>query len=460
MQQWGVFMKIVIAGAGKVGNALTAQLSEEGHDLTLIDTKGNVLENTMDKFDVITVTGNCASASVLQEASIEDADLLIAATNADEVNLLSCITAHAMNKDVHAIARIRNPEYVDQAYAMRDDFALSLVLNPEKQAAAEIANLVKYPGFLKRDTFAKARVNIVEIQASEGSKIIGQPLSKIPGLLHCQILICAVERGDQVYIPSGDFVLEEGDRIYVTATSSNLHKLLFSLGILKREIKRVLILGGGRISLYLGQEFERTGIDTTIVEIDEEKCEQLTEALPLTTIIHGDASSAQFLDAENMSLYDAVISATGMDELNLVISMSANVSGVPLCITKLGRGENMKMMENLSIGPMVCPKDLCTMHIVRYVRAMQEEGGAAITIHQIANGKAEVMEFVVDENTKHQNEAFKTLHMKKNTLIVCVGHGNQTTIANGYCSYNLGDTVIVVTSDRNAVRNLNDLFEE
>ncbi len=453
-------MNILIVGAGKVGYTCTAQLSKEGHDLTLVDTRSSVLETVQASYDVITVAGNGASLSVLQEAGIKDMDVLIAVSNADEVNLLSCITAKTVNPKIICIARIRDPEYVEQAYALRRTFGLALVLNPERQAANEIVQLINLPGSLARESFAKARIELVELPVLANSRICNKKLVDLESVLHTKVLVCAVDRNGQVVIPTGEFVLREGDHIFVTASLMNLQKMLYAIGLIHERVKHVLIAGGGRLSYYLAQLLNKGGITATIIERDEKRCEELSEMVSeMTTIVHGDASSHALLESEVLSDYDAFVSCTGLDELNIVLSMYASESRVPVTITKLGRGENIDILNNLPIGPIVCPKDLCTTHIVRYVRAMQNVSGSALSVHQIANGHAEVLEFEVDANTKHIGEAFKHMPIRKNILIVSVGRGPQTDIANGNSHYAVGDTVVVLTTRDSVIHTINDIFE-
>ena len=244
-------MNIIIAGNGKVGATLARQLSAEGHDLTMIDLNGKLLGSTVEQIDVMAVQGNCASMSVLLEAGVREADLLIAATDRDELNLLSCMTAHGINNKIHTIARIRNPEYTDQILEMRDTFNLSLSVNPEKQAAMEIERLLKYPGFLKRDTFAKGRAEIVELRVDARSKLCNVSLIEMNNIVKCRVLVCAVLRNGTAVAPNGNFVLREGDRIFVTAPTANLTVLLKNLGIITRRVRRVILCGGDRISYYL-----------------------------------------------------------------------------------------------------------------------------------------------------------------------------------------------------------------
>lgn len=250
-------MKIIVAGDGKLGSMLTRQLSAEGYDLTLIDANLKQLESSVERFDIMVVQGNCASMDVLDQAGVKEADLLIAATGADEINLLCCMTAHGLNPRLHTIARVRNPEYTDQIYRMRDMFALSMTVNPEKQAAVEIERLLKYPGFLKRDTFAKGRVEIVELRIDANNRLCNVALNDMNNIVKCKILVCAVLRNGTAIAPDGNFVLCEGDRIFVTAAAKELTILLKNLGIITHKVKRVILCGGSRVSFYLAKQLSK-----------------------------------------------------------------------------------------------------------------------------------------------------------------------------------------------------------
>lgn len=464
--QWSIVidrernMNIVIAGGGKVGSELTGKLSAEGHEITLIDINADVLENIMEKYDVIAIQGNTASMDVLDEAGIRKADLLIAATNADEINLLACFTARSLNKNIHTIGRIRNPEYRRQAIEMRDLFGLNLIINPEQQAANEIGRLLKYPGFLNIDTFAKGNTEIVSIKVTESSPLKHVVLNKLGQLVHCQVLVCAVLRDGKCIMPDGNFVLEVGDLIYVTASSNSLNRLLKSLGIITHKVKQVLIAGGGRISYYLAQELEKTGIEPSIIESSKERCTELAEKLPNSTIISGDASSQGFLDSEGVENFDALVTLTGLDELNIVMSLYGNARKVPQIITKLSHAEYNRILDDLPVGSVVSPKELTCSTIVRYVRAMQNKQGAALTIHSIAKGQAEAIEFVVDKNTKYVGKPLKDIPTKENVLIVSISHGMFSEIATGGSIFNIDDTVVIVTNSESKIHELNDIFGE
>ncbi len=452
-------MKIIIAGDGKVGSTLTRQLVAEGHDITLIDARAEVLEVSEERYDVMAVQGNCAAMDTLDKAGVKEADVLLVMTGADEVNLLCCAIAHAMNPGLHTIARIRNPEYKDQIYQMRNLFGLSMVINPERQAAIEMERLIKYPGFLKRDTFAKGKVEIVELRIQEDSKLRDVSLYGLGSVVKCKILVCAVLRSGKAIIPDGNFVLQAGDRIFVTASTRELTIFLKNMGIITHKAKRVILCGGGRLSYYLSQLLVRDGIMVEIIEQNYERCLSLANQLPDVTVVHGDASSEFLLEREGISECDALVTLTGVDEMNIVISLFGNSRKVPQIITKLGRLSNNSILDTLSVGSTISPKELCCNDIVRYVRAIRNQTGAAQAVNVIADGQAEAIEFIVDENTKHCEEPLKKVKLKKNIRIAGINKLNSFEIANGDSFYSKGNRVIIVTGRDEVIYQLNDIFE-
>ena len=451
-------MNIIIAGNGKVGKTLARRLSEEGYNLTLIDSDPQVLAEICEECDVLGVQGNCASMPVLQQAGVADADLLIAATNQDEVNLLCCTTAHGLNSKLHTIARIRNPEYSQQIYAMRDVFALSLSVNPENQAAREIENLLRLPGFLQRDTFAKGRTAIVELRVDKDSKLRNALLNNLNTIVKCKVLVCAVLRDGEAITPGGNFVLREGDRIFVTAPTVNLSTLLKNLNIVTRKVRKVLLCGGGRVSLYLAELLCKDGIAVSILEDDYDRCVQLATALPEATVIHADATDKSSLEEQGLAGCDALVSLTGVDELNMIISLYANTRGVPHVITKLGHTENRTISNSLYLGSVISPRELCCDTIVRYVRAMSNHSGTAESVHTIADGQVEAVEFRVDQHTQYQSVPLKEIRLREGVLLVSITHGSTTEIPGGNSIFLEGDTIVAVTSRRGSLRQINDIF--
>lgn len=451
-------VKIIIAGDGKVGLTLTQRLALEGHDLTLIDSNQQVLDSSIERYDVMGVQGNCASMRVLEQADIRKAELLIAATSEDEINLLCCMTAQGLNANLHTIARIRNPEYYEQIVTMRDVYKLSMMVNPEKQSAMEIERLIRYPGFLQRDTFAKSRVEIVELRLDETSRLCDVKLMDLDSIVKCKVLVCFVSRDGVVEIPDGNFVLRKGDRIYVTATFENLTIMLKSLGIITHKAGRVIICGGGRIGYYLAERLVKTGVVVQLIEQNEKRCMELAEKLPGVYVIHGDASSQYLLESEGINSCDALVTMTGIDEMNMVISLYAQKCGVQQVITKVGHKEISSIYDGLGLGSIICPKELVCSNILRYVRAMKNSTGAAVTIHGIAEGQAEALEFIVDAETANQGVPLRNIHTRHGALIVCITHGSRTEIPSGNSVFTKGDSVIVVVKGGMTLQTLNELF--
>lgn len=451
-------MKVIIAGAGKVGCMLTQKLLAEGYEVTLIDNNQQVMEVCSDRFDVMSVQGNCASMEVLEQANIRKADLLIAVAGKDEFNLLCCMTAHGMNPDIHTIARIRNPEYGDQIYKMRDTFALSMTVNPERQAALEIDRLLNYPGFLRRDTFARGRAEIVELKIKENSRLCNIALNDLNSIVKSKVLVCAVRRNGVVSAPDGNFVLKEGDRIYVTAATKELTSLLKNLGIITHKAKRVILCGGGKVSFYLAQMLSRAGIDVHLIEKDRDRCVELAKYLPDVSVIWGDASNQTFLESEGLEQCDALVTMTSYDEMNMIISLYAQNCNVEQVITKVDHTENSMIQDILNLGSVVCPKELCCNQIVRYVRAMENTTGAVLSVHSFAEGQMEALEFRVDEKTRNCGKPLKELQLRKNVLIACITRGKMPVIPDGESTFDVGDTLVVVTNGDVVLHTLNDMF--
>ena len=453
-------MNIVIAGAGKVGTAITQQLVALDHEITIIDMNKRVIENALERFDVSAYNGNCASMETLKAVNIQEADVLIVTTGADEVNLLCCMTAHELNKTLHTIARVRNPQYMDQIFQMRDVFGLSMLINPERQAAREIEGLLQFPGTLKRDTFAKGRVDIVELRVKPDGKLDGLMLAKLSALVHTTVLVCSVIRNGNAFIPKGDFCFEAGDRVFITAPTANLTEMLRRLEIGKKRMRRVMLCGGGRLSFYLAQRLLRSGIDVTVIEQDNERCRELVELLPGAEIMRGDASDPMLLDSEEIGKYDALVSLTGMDELNIIISMYAKNAGVGQVITKLAHITNLQVLQTLPLDSVISPKQLCAHNIVSYVNGVKGDKDAVIAEHDIADGHSKAREFRVDDMTRHKGVPIRALSLKRDVLIVCIQHGANVIIPNGNSYYENGDTVIVVSDDDTTITRLNDIFKD
>ena len=451
-------MKIIIAGDGKVGLALTRQLLHEGHEVTIVDSNPGVLQANMYQYDVMAVQGNAATMSALREAGVDKADLLIAATSADEINLLCCLTGRKMNGRLHTIARVRNPAYAEQLFVMREELGLSMTVNPELSAAREIFHLLQFPSFLQRDSFSKGRVEIVGLRVDEGSQLDGVPLHQLYKIAQVKVLVCAVLREGEVTIPDGSFQLRRGDRIFVTARAVNLAQLIKNLGIARQKVRQVMLVGGSHISYYLAQRLLDAKLAVKIIEKDPDRAAFLAENLPKASVVLGDGSSQSLLDSEGLSETDALVSLTGIDEENIVLSMYARSQGVPKVVTKVNRLEYSRMFEELDVGSIVSPKDLCSDLIARYVRSMQAGEGKILTLHLIAEGMAAAMEFRIDEGVAHRGVPLKDVPVRPGVLIACITHRGETIIPDGSSCFEAGDTVVVVTTQDKPIVQMNDLF--
>lgn len=451
-------MKIIIAGAGEVGAALTQNLVGSGYEITLIDGDKEALEAACEHYDILGVQGNCASVETLEAAGVKSADLIVAVTNADEVNLLCCVTARHLNGRVHAIARVRNPEYVNQTFSMQEVFGLAMTINPEQATAHEIGQLLRYPGFLGRDAFAKGRVEIVELQVSADSPMNGLMLKDLSSSLDCRLLVCSVIREGKAIMPGGSFTIREGDRVFVTAPSKILNKLLRKLGIITHRVKRVILCGGGRISFYLARALEQVGIETQIIEQNKERCEWLARELPDSAVICGDASNRWLLQSEGLMGCDALVSLTDRDELNVLISMYAKTKGVPLVITRQSERKRLPMLDELALGTIISPKDVCSDAIVQYVRSMRDSGGdTAVTVQSIADGFAQASEFIIRPGTPNQNVPLKDLALKDGVLVAAISRGKNIEIAGGLSTFTEGDSVIIISQQEEIVH-FGDIF--
>lgn len=451
-------MKIVIVGDGKVGQALTGRLAEEGHDLVVIDSSPEALRTSVEVHDVMGISGNGASYAVQKEAGVEDADLLIAATSGDELNLLCCMVANKIGAR-HTIARVRNPDYADQLVMMKEEFGLSMAINPELAAATEIARMLRFPSALKLDSFARGMVELVEIKVKEDSPLLGQALFSLSSHLGIRILICAIKRGDEVYIPTGSFVLQQGDKITLTANPAQLDSLFRKLGIYRHKIHRVMVVGGGRIAYYLAKQLLKLGMSVKIIEKDAARCEQLSEALPKAQVILGDGSDRELLEEEDIDNMDALVAVTGMDEENIIISMYAGTLKLPKVVTKINRMSFQEILDSAGIESVISPKGITVNQIVRYVRAMQNSQGSNVeTLHRIVGGRVEALEFSAGYCPGLTGIPLKDLRTRKNLLIACIIRGRQTIYPGGNDAIEEGDSVVVVTTEHQ-LKDLRDILE-
>jgi trk system potassium uptake protein TrkA len=439
-------MKIIIVGCGKVGLTLTEQLNNEGHEITVIDVNAAKLRTVTDNLDVMGVEGNGAIYNVQIEAGIKDADLLVATTSSDELNMLCCLIAKKAG-NCHTIARIRNPEYTNEINYIREELNLSLAINPEKAAAHEIARLIKFPSAIKVDTFAKGRVELLKFIIPQNSILDHMKIMEMNGKLRCSVLIGAVERGKEVFIPDGNFVLQAGDRISIVSTSSSAMDFFRKVGIETTNIKNAMFIGGGRITYYLAKMLEDTNIKVKIVERDLNRCNELSEKLSKAMILYGDGSDQQLLLEEGVAQTDAFAALTGFDEENIMLSLYAGSLGNAKLITKINRVSFEDVIQNMNLGSVIHPKLITADMISRYVRAMQNSVGSNVeSLVKIAGDKAEALEFRVGKNAPLIGIPLEKLSLIDNLLVACINRMGRIFTPNGKDTIEAGDTVIVVTT--------------
>lgn len=440
-------MKILIIGCGKVGRTLTEQLSREGHDIVVIDHKPNVVNDITDSFDVLGVIGNGTSYHILLEAGIETADLMIAVTNSDELNLLCCLIAKKAG-DCHTIARVRNPQYSQEINFIKEELGLSMIINPEQEIAMDMARLIRLPSAIKIDTFAKGKVELLKFQIPGDSILCDMKIMQIGSQLHCKVLVCAVERGDQVFIPSGHFILRANDKISFIAAQKSATDFFHKIGVTTSHIKNVMLVGGGNIAVYLANKLAGTDVKFKIIDQNRERCEVLSDLLPEALIINANASDNNILIEEDVENMDAFASLTNLDEENILLSLYAHKKTKAKVFTKITRLTYDDIIGEMPLGIIVNPKLTTTDRIVQHVRAMQNEKGSNVeTLYKIVGNKVEALEFRVRKNSDLLGIALEKLELKPNLLVCCINRYGKIIIPNGQDFIQVGDTVIIVTTN-------------
>ncbi|MBE5941221.1 MAG: Trk system potassium transporter TrkA [Lachnospiraceae bacterium] len=450
-------MKIIIVGCGKVGYTLAQQLDEEGHDITIVDTNGAKIEKAISTLDVQGVEGNGTTFNALDEAGIKMADLLIAVTAQDEVNLLCCLMAKKTG-NCNTIARVRNPEYVNEMDYLREGLGLSMVINPELTCARGIANLIEVPSALDFTTFGKGRANLIKLSLPEDFAMDNMTVIEFSKKVHGKTLICAIERDREVIIPDGNTVLKAKDKMYVVLPPSELHSLLSKIGIKAKPIKNVMVIGGSRIAYYLAKKLEESRIRVKIIERDFKHCEKMSELLPHTLIINGDATDRQVLLEEGIDEVDAFVSLTNMDEENLVLSLFANKVSKAKIVTKVDKVAFEEVIGELPVGTIACPKNITSKSIIQYVRGLQNSFGSNIeTLYRIIDDQVEVIEFKVNQDSKVVGVPLMDLNLKKNLLVGAIFRKGKIITPSGKDRIESGDRVLIITTLK-GLANLSDIL--
>lgn len=451
-------MKIIIVGCGKVGLTLAEQLNNEGHDITVIDKDGIKLRTVTDNIDVMGVEGNGAIYQVQIEAGIKNADLLVATTNSDELNMLCCLIAKKAG-NCHTIARVRNPEYSNEIRYIAEELNLSMSINPELAAATEISRLIRFPSAIKIDPFANGRAELMKFIIPEDSILNNMQVYEVVPRLHCTILICAVERGQEVIIPGGSFTLKSGDKISFVGSQSEVTEFFHQIGIAQNTIKTAMFVGGGKITYYLAKMLEHTRIKVKIIEQDLKRCNELSELLPKAMIIHGDGTDQQLLLEEGICQTEAFAALTGFDEENIMLSLYASSRSKAKLITKINRIAFEEVIQQLNLGSIIYPKLITADSIIRYVRAMQNSVGSNVeTLYKIAANKAEALEFRVGNEPSIIGTPLEKLSFKDNLLVACINRSGKIIIPRGKDTIEKGDTVIIVTT-HSGLNDLKDILK-
>ncbi len=441
-------MKIIIVGCGKIGKSLIGSLVSEGHDVAVIDKNPAVIEAVTNTYDVIGLCGIGTDCEALAEAGAARADIVICVTGSDELNMLACYIARTLGAK-NTVARIRDREYNDKSLGfMATQLQLSMSINPEMSAAQTIANILRFPTAVNIDTFDGNKFEIIEMILGEGSPLAGMNMIELRKNRPGKFLICAVMRENEIIIPDGRFVLNEGDRIALTAAPNEIGKLLRSFDLITRKTKNVMILGASRIAYYLSLSLLAAGNNVTVIDKNEERCDEFAESLPGVTVIHGDGANQDMLIEEGLGTTDAFVALTGFDENNILISYFATSQNVPKVIAKVNLPEYYPIAGKLGIDTIVTPTETVTDEMLRYVRALQNSVGSNVEkLYKIMDGGAEALEFNVRSDFKYAGKALKEIKFKPNILIAGILRNRKPIVPSGDDIILPGDKVIVIAAN-------------
>lgn len=452
-------MRIVIIGLGTIGRTVLESLAGEGgHTITIIDEDKDKIEQLIEKYDVLGVVGNGACVDIQREAKMRTADLAIVMTNSDELNVFACLVAKQAGVK-NTIARVRNPAYRKQIMDMKDELGISVIVNPERETATEIFNLINLPSIAQVDHFANGKVLLVEIVAEPECALIGESLISLGQKLSSKVLICAVQRGDQVIIPTGNFMIREGDRIHFTSDANSLRDFLAEIRLVKSRLRNIMIVGGNQIGYYLADELSKKKYRIKLIENDKAVAEELADKLPRVTVIHGNGARHDLLLEEGIEAMDAFVALTDLDEENMIVSMFANKMKVKKTITKIKSDDLYGMLGELGINNNVSPKKIVADRMISYIRALANKRGSnVLTLYRLVNNQVEALEFLAKKQERFYDKPLKELKIKENCLIAAVIRQGEVMIPNGNSCIQRGDNVIVVTTHKN-FDDLADIFE-
>lgn len=440
-------MKIIIVGAGKIGTAIVKHVSHENHEVIVIDDDSSVIETIVNQFDVLGICGNGVSYEMQKEAGVAQADLFIAVTASDEANMLACLIAKKIGAK-NTIARVRDYEYTNQIDLMTESLDITRTINPELEASKEIMRIINFPEALHVDSFAHGSADLTELLVQDDSPLVGLSLMEMTQKSGLPVLVCAVQRGNEVIIPTGKFVFQAKDKIHIISSQEASRVFVSKLGLSSARLKDIMIIGAGKITTYLAMELINNKCNVKIIEVNEEKAKQIAELLPKATVIVGDGADQNLLKEEGMEEADAVICLTGIDEENIIISLYANKHNVKKIVTKVNRASFAGLLESIEMGSVISPQDLAANQIVSYIRgASNARGNNIITLYKLVDNQVEASEFLASESSKILNIPLKDLSKKKDILIAGIIRNHQVIIPTGMTSIEKGDSVIVVSKD-------------
>lgn len=449
-------MKIIIAGAGRVGYVLAESLEAEGHDITLIDRNADTIERAANELDVICCLGSATNPDTLREAGAESADILMAVTESDEANMICALAARRLGAK-YTVARVRNPEYLAQTGFLREAIGLSLVVNPEYEFAKEISRILRFPSAVRVETFSKGSVEILDYRVPEGSPLNGLTLREVAKRFDTKVLVTVVERGEEASIPHGDFTLRSGDKLSLLGESREMRRFFSAVGGKQLRIKNVMVMGGSRACVYLADLLEESGISVTVIDRSRERCDELCDLIPHARVICGDATQDEVLLEEGVRTADAFVALTGDDGDNIVTAMYAKRCGVPKTVVKV----NMRHFSGMLDGEndsMIAPKEIVAQQLTGFVRAISNSAdwGSVETLHKLAGGKVEALEFQVGEGARCIGIPLCDLKLRRGVLISAIVRGNKTLIPNGLTVIEKGDHAVVV-APAGMLKDINDM---
>ena len=438
-------MKIIIIGCGRVGQSLAEKLNADGNKVTVIDKQAVKVESITNRCDIMGIVGNGATHTVQQEAGVGSADLLIAVTDSDELNLLCCVIAKKEG-NCQTIARVKNPQYSEEAPYLKEQLGLAMVINPEYAAAEEIARVLRFPAALKIEPFAKGKVELIKFKLAKGSKLIGMSVKEMAGKYHSDVLVCTVERGEEAHIAGGDFVFEEKDVVSIIGTPKNANEFFKKIQYTGESIKNALVVGGGAITHYLCGILEHSNVSLKVIERDYKTCEELCTRWQKVDVINGNPTDRELLQEEGIQKADAFVSLLNLDEENILLSLFAQEFHGGKLITKINHADYDSVISRLELETVICPVNITSDSILRLVRATRNAKGSNVeTLYNMIPGQVEAAEFIIKDKSPIANKPLSELKFKKGVLIASISRGGEVITPRGQDVIQAGDAVVIVS---------------